>query len=171
MVLSAVPKDVREVGSALGPYPVLLTHPTGQSFISQADGPMLRGFISGPPRCIICRARDGEAEEKGVRRPVSEGDPAIAHCDAYRNCNAPAVTRCPKCHKRACNEHMVLSAVPKDVREVGSALGPYPVLLTHPTGQSFISQADGPMLRGFISGPPRCIICRARDGEAEEKGL
>lgn len=85
------------------------------------------------------------------------------------NCGADSVATCLSCQRRICNTHMVISAEPVYSFEVKRATGKLnPVRLAHPVGESFVDQSDGPSLRAFCSGGPRCFDCRVRDADAAD---
>jgi hypothetical protein len=81
-------------------------------------------------------------------------------------CGTDSVATCASCSQRVCNRHMIIDVSRAAPQAAVLVSGLDPVVLTHPTGQSFVNQPDGPFYRGFASGRARCQGCRNRDGHA-----
>jgi hypothetical protein len=105
-------------------------------------------------------------------------------------CDTDSVATCSSCSRRVCNKHMVMRAE-HSYSHFWNAPGVMsPVLLSHPTGESFealgailaymhikAGRSDNDISRvtadptrrefsAFASGAPRCWSCRASDGIA-----
>ncbi len=99
-------------------------------------------------------------------------------------CGTDSVATCPSCRARVCNRHMVVEA---NDRYLGANEGSRHVSLLHPVGAStmWVGGDDAPEFidgnyapaffmhneyaNAFMTGGPRCLKCRGRDGATAAK--
>jgi hypothetical protein len=68
-----------------GLSPVRLTHPIGDSYVNQPNGPFVDGYVSGSSRCHECRQRDGAKAERIAAKRASAKSARIEKAKAALN--------------------------------------------------------------------------------------